>query len=187
MIPGSPHEVLLVIDATNGQNAIARLRYSRESIGCTGVILRGLDGIIKGGGRVAVRQTMNLPVGGIHRNRRSVGRSQPFDADTFVESRCFCDRRSYQRAGFQVKLLGRIWAPGTQWWRCRSKVAGLWAKFSDDLWSDPSVFLPLLAAARLQLRPRQSRLRLKAGCKWFKGPGGRVHAAAGVYRRSSWA
>ncbi len=85
MIPGSPHEVLLVIDATNGQNAIRQAEVFTKSIGCTGVILTKLDGTAKGGVVVAVRQSMNLPVKFI-----GVGEGlddlQPFDAETFVES-----------------------------------------------------------------------------------------------------
>jgi fused signal recognition particle receptor len=85
LIPGAPHEVLLVIDATNGQNAIRQAEMFTKSIGCTGVILTKLDGTAKGGVVVAVRQTMNLPVKFI-----GIGEAlddlQPFDADTFVES-----------------------------------------------------------------------------------------------------
>ena len=85
LIPGAPHEVLLVIDATNGQNAIRQAEVFTKSIGCTGVILTKLDGTAKGGVVVAVRQTMNLPVKFI-----GIGEAlddlQPFDADTFVES-----------------------------------------------------------------------------------------------------
>jgi fused signal recognition particle receptor len=85
LIPGSPHEVLLVIDATNGQNAIRQAEVFTQSIGCTGVILTKLDGTAKGGVVVAVRQTMNLPVKFI-----GIGEAlddlQPFDADIFVES-----------------------------------------------------------------------------------------------------
>jgi fused signal recognition particle receptor len=85
LIPGAPHEVLLVIDATNGQNAIRQAESFSKTIGCTGVILTKLDGTAKGGVVVAVRQKMNLPVKFI-----GVGEGlddlQPFDADTFVES-----------------------------------------------------------------------------------------------------
>ncbi len=83
--PGRPHEVLLVLDGTNGQNAIRQAEVFTKSIGCTGVILTKLDGTAKGGVVIAVRQTMNLPVKFI-----GVGEAlddlQPFDADTFVES-----------------------------------------------------------------------------------------------------
>ena len=84
-IPGAPHEVLLVLDATNGQNAIRQAEAFTKSIGCTGIILTKLDGTAKGGVVVAVRQSMNLPVKFV-----GVGEGlddlQPFDADTFVES-----------------------------------------------------------------------------------------------------
>ena len=84
-IPGAPHEVLLVLDATNGQNAIRQAEAFTKSIGCTGIILTKLDGTAKGGVVVAVRQAMNLPVKFV-----GVGGGlddlQPFDADTFVES-----------------------------------------------------------------------------------------------------
>ena len=84
-IPGSPHEVLLVLDGTNGQNAIRQAEVFTKSIGCTGIILTKLDGTAKGGVVVAVRQTLKLPIKFI-----GVGEAlddlQPFDADTFVES-----------------------------------------------------------------------------------------------------
>jgi fused signal recognition particle receptor len=84
-IPGAPHEVLLVLDATNGQNAIRQAEVFTKSIGCTGVILTKLDGTAKGGVVVAVRQIIDLPVKFL-----GVGEGlddlQPFDADTFVES-----------------------------------------------------------------------------------------------------
>jgi fused signal recognition particle receptor len=84
-VPGAPHEVLLVLDATNGQNAIRQAEVFTKSIGCTGVILTKLDGTAKGGVVVAVRRTMDLPVKFV-----GIGEAlddlQPFDADAFVES-----------------------------------------------------------------------------------------------------
>jgi fused signal recognition particle receptor len=84
-IPGAPHEALLVLDATNGQNAIRQAETFTQSIGCTGIILTKLDGTAKGGVVVAVRQTIDLPVKFI-----GVGESlddfQAFDAEAFVES-----------------------------------------------------------------------------------------------------
>ena len=85
LIPGAPHEVLLVLDATNGQNAIRQAEVFTKSIGCTGVILTKLDGTAKGGVVVAVRQTINLPVKFIGVGE-AIDDLQPFDADTFVES-----------------------------------------------------------------------------------------------------
>jgi fused signal recognition particle receptor len=84
-IPGAPHEVLLVLDATNGQNAIRQAEVFTRSIGCTGVILTKLDGTAKGGVVVAVRQMINLPVKFVGVGE-AIDDLQPFDADTFVES-----------------------------------------------------------------------------------------------------
>lgn len=84
-VTGSPHEVLLVLDGTNGQNAIRQAEVFTKSIGCTGVILTKLDGTAKGGVVVAVRQTLNLPVKFIGVGE-GIDDLQPFDADTFVES-----------------------------------------------------------------------------------------------------
>ena len=84
-IPGAPHEALLVLDATNGQNAIRQAEVFTKSIQCTGVILTKLDGTAKGGIVVAVRQTINLPVKFVGVGE-AIDDLQPFDAETFVES-----------------------------------------------------------------------------------------------------
>jgi fused signal recognition particle receptor len=84
-IPGAPHEVLLVLDATNGQNAIRQAEVFSKSIGCTGIILTKLDGTAKGGIVVSVRQTMNLPVKFVGVGE-AIDDLQPFEADAFVES-----------------------------------------------------------------------------------------------------
>ena len=84
-IPGAPHEVLLVLDATNGQNAIRQAEVFTKSIGCTGVVLTKLDGTAKGGIVIAVRQSIDLPVKFIGVGE-GIDDLQPFDADTFVES-----------------------------------------------------------------------------------------------------
>jgi fused signal recognition particle receptor len=84
-IAGAPHEVLLVLDATNGQNAIRQAEVFTKSIGCTGVILTKLDGTAKGGVVVAVRQGMNLPVKFVGIGE-GIDDLQPFDAEAFVES-----------------------------------------------------------------------------------------------------
>ena len=84
-IEGAPHEVLLVLDATNGQNAIRQAEAFTKSIGCTGIILTKLDGTAKGGIVVAVRQTMNLPVKFVGVGE-AIDDLQPFNAEAFVES-----------------------------------------------------------------------------------------------------
>ncbi|GIW88470.1 MAG: signal recognition particle receptor FtsY [Isosphaeraceae bacterium] len=84
-IPGAPHEALLVLDATNGQNAIRQAQLFTRAIGCTGIILTKLDGTAKGGVVIAVRQTLNLPVKFIGIGE-AIDDLQPFDPDSFVES-----------------------------------------------------------------------------------------------------
>lgn len=84
-IPGAPHEVLLVLDANNGQNAIRQAEDFTKSIGCTGVILTKLDGTAKGGVVVAVRQMIDLPVKFLGVGE-GIDDLQPFDADLFVDS-----------------------------------------------------------------------------------------------------
>lgn len=84
-IPGAPHEVLLVLDATNGQNAIRQAEVFTRSIGCTGIILTKLDGTAKGGVVVAVRQALNLPVKFVGVGE-AIDDLQPFDPEAFVES-----------------------------------------------------------------------------------------------------
>jgi fused signal recognition particle receptor len=61
-MPGSPHEVLLVVDATNGQNALRQAQMFNEAIGVTGIVLTKLDGTAKGGIVFAIRKELNIPV-----------------------------------------------------------------------------------------------------------------------------
>jgi fused signal recognition particle receptor len=61
-IPEAPHEVLLVLDATTGQNGISQAKHFTEAVKCTGIILAKLDGTAKGGVVVAIRQQVGLPV-----------------------------------------------------------------------------------------------------------------------------
>jgi fused signal recognition particle receptor len=62
LIPGAPHEVLLVMDATTGQNGLQQARQFTQSAGVTGIVLTKLDGTAKGGIAVAIAQEMKLPV-----------------------------------------------------------------------------------------------------------------------------
>jgi fused signal recognition particle receptor len=62
LIPGAPHEVLLVMDATTGQNGLQQARQFTQSAGVTGIVLTKLDGTAKGGIAVAIAKEMNLPV-----------------------------------------------------------------------------------------------------------------------------
>jgi len=61
-IDGAPHETLLVLDATTGQNAIQQAEMFSKSVACTGIILTKLDGTAKGGAIFAIKKRMSLPV-----------------------------------------------------------------------------------------------------------------------------
>jgi fused signal recognition particle receptor len=84
-IPGAPHEVLLVLDATTGQNAINQARAFRAAIDVTGIFLAKLDGTAKGGIVVAIRNEVDLPVKfvGLGETYEDV---EPFDPEQFVEA-----------------------------------------------------------------------------------------------------
>ena len=85
VIPGAPHDVLLVLDATTGQNGLAQAREFTSTVGVTGIILTKLDGTAKGGIVVAISRELGLPI-------RFVGTGEqindlvPFDAETYVNS-----------------------------------------------------------------------------------------------------
>jgi fused signal recognition particle receptor len=61
-VPGAPHETLLVLDATTGQNAIAQARTFTDAIGITGIILTKLDGTARGGVVIAIRKETGVPI-----------------------------------------------------------------------------------------------------------------------------
>ncbi|REK05472.1 MAG: signal recognition particle-docking protein FtsY [Planctomycetota bacterium] len=61
-IPEAPHEVLLVLDATTGQNGISQAKHFTDAVNCSGIVLAKLDGTAKGGVVVAIRQQVGLPV-----------------------------------------------------------------------------------------------------------------------------
>lgn len=61
-LPGAPHETLLVLDATLGQNALAQARQFKESVGVTGLVLTKLDGTARGGIVVAIAEELKIPV-----------------------------------------------------------------------------------------------------------------------------
>jgi fused signal recognition particle receptor len=85
VIPGSPHEVLLVLDATTGQNGLEQARRFTETSGVTGIVLAKLDGTAKGGVVIAIAHELNMPI-------RYVGIGEkaddllPFDPEKFIES-----------------------------------------------------------------------------------------------------
>ena len=61
-VPGAPHEVLLVLDATTGQNALVQAKTFKEATDVTGIVLTKLDGTAKGGIVLAIRNELNIPV-----------------------------------------------------------------------------------------------------------------------------
>ena len=84
-IPGAPHEVLLVLDATTGQNAISQAKQFRDVADVTGIFLAKLDGTAKGGIVVAIRNELNIPVKFIGLGEK-VEDIAPFDPEQFVEA-----------------------------------------------------------------------------------------------------
>jgi fused signal recognition particle receptor len=82
-IPGAPHEVLLVLDATTGQNAVAQAEQFTKAVKCTGIVLTKLDGSAKGGAVFAIKQKVGLPVKYVGVGE-TVEDLEPFDPDAFV-------------------------------------------------------------------------------------------------------
>jgi fused signal recognition particle receptor len=84
-IPGAPHEVLLVLDATTGQNAIAQAENFKKIVPCTGIILAKLDGSAKGGAIFTIKQKLGLSVRFVGVGEK-LDDLEPFDADSYVEA-----------------------------------------------------------------------------------------------------
>ena len=84
-IPDAPHEVLLILDATTGQNGISQAKHFSEAVQCTGLVLAKLDGTAKGGVAVAIRKQMDLPVKFIGLGE-SAADLAVFDSNEFVEA-----------------------------------------------------------------------------------------------------
>jgi fused signal recognition particle receptor len=84
-IEGAPHEVLLVLDATSGQNAILQARMFNQAIGITGIVLAKLDGTAKGGVVLAIRDQLSIPVKfiGLGETPQDI---ETFDPKRFIEA-----------------------------------------------------------------------------------------------------
>ena len=82
-IPDAPHEVLLVLDATTGQNALSQAKLFKESTDVTGIVLTKLDGTARGGIVLAIRNELHLPVKYVGLGEQ-VADLQQFDASEFV-------------------------------------------------------------------------------------------------------
>src|SRR5215813_1538427 len=85
IIPGAPHETLLVMDATTGQNGLQQARLFTQSAGVTGIVLTKLDGTAKGGVVVAISRELGLPVRYVGVGEKA-GDLLPFNPKDFVES-----------------------------------------------------------------------------------------------------
>jgi len=83
----APHEVILVLDATTGQNGLAQARYFTEAVGVTGIFLAKLDGTAKGGIVLAICDELKIPIQFIGVGEKLEDMA-PFDAETFVEALC---------------------------------------------------------------------------------------------------
>jgi len=84
VLAGAPHETLLVVDATTGQNAVSQARTFGSAVDVTGVILTKLDGSARGGVVVAIRHELGMPVRYVGVGE-SVADLQPFDPDAYIE------------------------------------------------------------------------------------------------------
>jgi fused signal recognition particle receptor len=84
-VAGAPHDVLLVLDATNGQNAIAQARQFHEALGVTGIVLTKLDGTAKGGVIIGICDELKLPVRYVGVGE-TVADLRPFAPKEFVEA-----------------------------------------------------------------------------------------------------
>ena len=83
VIPAAPHEVLLVLDATTGQNAVQQVRVFKEMVDVTGLVVTKLDGSARGGIVVALAETFGLPVHAVGVGEQA-GDLRPFDAEDFA-------------------------------------------------------------------------------------------------------
>src|SRR5262249_39796276 len=84
-VPGAPHDVLLVLDATTGQNATAQAEQFKKAVQCPGIILTKLDGTAKGGAIFSIKKKLDLPVKYIGVGEK-LDDLEPFDPDTYVEA-----------------------------------------------------------------------------------------------------
>jgi fused signal recognition particle receptor len=84
-IPEAPHEVLLVLDATTGQNGVSQAKHFSEAVQCTGIVLAKIDGTAKGGVVIAIRKQVGLPVKFVGTGEKADDFA-PFDADSFVDA-----------------------------------------------------------------------------------------------------
>ncbi|HPE42206.1 MAG TPA: signaling recognition particle receptor family protein, partial [Thermotogota bacterium] len=85
IIPEAPHEVLLVLDATTGQNGLMQAKKFSEAVGVTGIILTKLDGTAKGGIALSIKDELGLPIKYIGVGEK-IDDLRPFQAEDFVNA-----------------------------------------------------------------------------------------------------
>jgi len=91
-LPGAPHEILLVLDATTGQNAVVQAKMFNDEIGVTGIILTKLDGTAKGGVIIGIARELNIPI-------RYIGIGERLDDLKIFKTAEFVDALFEQDAG----------------------------------------------------------------------------------------
>jgi fused signal recognition particle receptor len=84
-IPGAPHEVLLVLDATTGQNGIIQAKMFSETVHVSGIFLAKLDGTARGGIVIAIKDMLDIPVKFVGLGEKPEDIAE-FDPDEFVEA-----------------------------------------------------------------------------------------------------
>ena len=84
-IPDAPHEILLILDATTGQNALSQAELFHEALGVTGLALTKLDGTAKGGIVISICDSLKIPLKYIGIGE-TIEDLQPFDATQFVDA-----------------------------------------------------------------------------------------------------
>jgi fused signal recognition particle receptor len=84
LVPGAPHQVLLVMDATTGQNGLSQARAFTQAVGVTGVVLAKLDGSARGGVGLAIQSDLGLPIRYVGLGE-SLDDLQPFDRQAYVD------------------------------------------------------------------------------------------------------
>jgi len=84
-LPGAPHETLLVLDGTVGQNAVQQGKLFSQAVSPTGIVVTKLDGSARGGAVAAVRRELSLPIRFIGLGE-SLEDLEPFDAERFAEN-----------------------------------------------------------------------------------------------------
>src|ERR1700758_4765776 len=85
VISGAPHDVLLVMDATTGQNGLAQARQFADAVGVTGVVLTKLDGTAKGGIAIAIQTELGIPIKLVGLGESADDLTE-FDPDEFVDA-----------------------------------------------------------------------------------------------------